>query len=145
MKRDGSSVWVLVEGIAAQDRQSPERLCRATVIDISAQKRADDLAAANQALEAEMAVRKGTEEARRALTQTSIAADASQKRCMGESFPVESGWHNHPGCILAHLPWNLQSAQRCCDPQTRSTPQSRAQHWSPRDRDKLPNLRIFRS
>ena len=60
--KDGQAVDVLVEGIAAQDRQGQERLCRAAVIDISQQKRADELAAANQALEAEIAARKQAEE-----------------------------------------------------------------------------------
>ena len=53
---------MLVEGIAAQDRQGQERLCRAAVIDISQQKRADELAAANQALQAEIAAREQAEE-----------------------------------------------------------------------------------
>ena len=39
LQRDGSLVSVLVEGIAAQDRQGPQRLCRAAVIDITQQKR----------------------------------------------------------------------------------------------------------
>ena len=62
VQREGSLVWVLIEGIAAQDRQGPERLCRAAVIDITQQKRADELVAANQALEAEIAARKQAEE-----------------------------------------------------------------------------------
>ena len=62
LQRDGSSVWVLVEGIAAHDRQGPQRFCRAAVIDITQQKRADELAAANQALEAEIAARRQAEE-----------------------------------------------------------------------------------
>ena len=47
--KDGQAVDALVEGIATQDRQGQERLCRAAVIDISQQKRADELAAANRA------------------------------------------------------------------------------------------------
>ena len=62
LQRDGSSRWVLVEGIAAQDRRGPERLCRAAVIDITQQKRADELAAANEALTAEIAARTRAEE-----------------------------------------------------------------------------------
>ena len=45
--KDGQAVDVLVEGIATQDRQGQERLCRAAVIDISQQKRADEAAAAD--------------------------------------------------------------------------------------------------
>jgi two-component system sensor histidine kinase/response regulator len=63
--KDGQAVDVLVEGIAAQDRQGQERVCRAAVIDVTQQKRADELAATNQALEAEMAVRRQAEEALR--------------------------------------------------------------------------------
>ena len=62
LERDQSSVWVLVEGIAAQDGLVPQRHCRAAVIDITQQKRADELAAANEALKAEMAARKQAEE-----------------------------------------------------------------------------------
>ena len=58
LQTDGSLLSVLVEGIAAQDRQGQQRLCRAAVIDITQQKRADELAAANQALQAEIAARK---------------------------------------------------------------------------------------
>jgi PAS domain S-box-containing protein len=62
LQKEGSFVWVLVEGIAAQDRQGPPRLCRAAVIDITQQKRADELAAANEALKAEIAARKQAEQ-----------------------------------------------------------------------------------
>ena len=57
---------MLVEGIAAQDRQGRRRLCRAAVIDISQQKRADELAAANDALRTEIAARRQAEEDLRA-------------------------------------------------------------------------------
>jgi len=57
---DGRSVHALIEGIAARDGQ--ERICRAAVIDISPQKHADELAAVNQALKAEIAARKQAEE-----------------------------------------------------------------------------------
>lgn len=62
LERDNSSVWVLVEGIATQDGQGPRRHCGAAVIDITQQKRADDLAVANKALKAEMAARKQAED-----------------------------------------------------------------------------------
>ncbi len=45
---DGQAVDALIEGIATQDRQRKERLCRAAVIDISQQKRADESAAASR-------------------------------------------------------------------------------------------------
>jgi PAS domain S-box-containing protein len=45
--KDGQAVDVLVEGIATQDRQGQERLCRAAVVDIGRQKRTDESAAAN--------------------------------------------------------------------------------------------------
>ena len=44
--KDGQAIDVLIEGIGTQDRQRQERLCRAVVIDISRQKRADELAVA---------------------------------------------------------------------------------------------------
>ena len=49
---DGQAVRVRVEGIATLDSQRQERLCRAAVIDISRQNRADELAAANHAVHA---------------------------------------------------------------------------------------------
>jgi two-component system CheB/CheR fusion protein len=67
---------VLLEGIAAHDRQRKERLCLAAAIDISQQKRADELAAANQALEAEIAARKGAEEAMKAAKHSAEQAKA---------------------------------------------------------------------
>jgi PAS domain S-box-containing protein len=46
--KGGQAVGALVEGIAVQNHQGQERLCRAAVIDISRQKRADELAAADR-------------------------------------------------------------------------------------------------
>ncbi|MGA2259621.1 MAG: ATP-binding protein, partial [Thermoguttaceae bacterium] len=43
-------VSVLIEGISAPDHQGRGKFCRAAVIDVTPQKRADELAAANQAL-----------------------------------------------------------------------------------------------
>jgi len=63
--RDGQSVNVLVEGIAAADHLGKRSVCRAAVIDITQQKRADELATTNQALQAEIAARKQSEEALR--------------------------------------------------------------------------------
>jgi len=67
--KSGLAVDVVVEGIAAQDRERQQTLCRAAVIDITQQKRADELAAANQALEAEIAARKRAEEEVRSLAE----------------------------------------------------------------------------
>jgi PAS domain S-box-containing protein len=67
--RGGQSVYVLVEGVATQD-PGQGRICRAAVIDITQQRRADELAAANQALQAEIAGRKRAEEQLRALNET---------------------------------------------------------------------------
>ena len=47
--KDGQAVGALVEGIAVQNHQGQERLCRAAVIDVRHQKRADKLAAADRA------------------------------------------------------------------------------------------------
>jgi PAS domain S-box-containing protein len=47
---EGQSLYALVEGISAPDRGGKGKLCRAAVIDITQQKRADELAVANQAL-----------------------------------------------------------------------------------------------
>ena len=60
--RDGQPVYALVEGIAAQDRRGQGRLCRAALIDITQQKRADALAATNDALNAEIVARRRAEE-----------------------------------------------------------------------------------
>jgi PAS domain S-box-containing protein len=45
--KDGQAINVMVEGIASQDHQGHESVCRAAVIDISQQNRVDELAAAN--------------------------------------------------------------------------------------------------
>jgi PAS domain S-box-containing protein len=74
--RDKTLVSVQIEGIAAQDRQGQQRLCRAAVIDVSQQKRADALAAANEALQAEIAARKQMETA---LQQAKAAAEAANE------------------------------------------------------------------
>ena len=58
----GRSVYARVEGIAAPERQGQEKLCRAAVIDITQQRRADELAAANQAMEIEIAANKRAEQ-----------------------------------------------------------------------------------
>ena len=74
--KDGQPVDVLVEGVVTADRRGQERLCRAAVIDIRQQKRADELAAANQALTAEIAARKQAEEL---LVQAKTAAEAANE------------------------------------------------------------------
>ena len=61
--RDGRALYVLVEGVTAQDPQGREDLCRAAVIDITQQRRADELAAANRALQSEIAERRRAEKA----------------------------------------------------------------------------------
>ncbi|MHB8864159.1 MAG: PAS domain-containing protein [Pirellulaceae bacterium] len=65
----GRAVDVLIEGRAVFTRDGQTPLCRAAVIDLTQQKRADELAAANQALEVEMAARRGAEEALRSVAQ----------------------------------------------------------------------------
>ena len=59
--KDGQTVNALIEGLAAQDRQGQGKVCRAAVIDISQQKRADELAAANRAMKNEIVERKRAE------------------------------------------------------------------------------------
>ena len=59
---DRQPMRALVEGISAKGRQGQEgRLCRAAVIDVTQQKRADALATTNRTLEAEIAARKAAE------------------------------------------------------------------------------------
>ena len=70
--QDARAVDVLIEGIAAQDGQGPLPLCRAAVIDLSPQKRAHELATANQALQSEIAARRQTEEE---LQRAKVAAE----------------------------------------------------------------------
>ncbi|MHB8903162.1 MAG: hybrid sensor histidine kinase/response regulator [Thermoguttaceae bacterium] len=74
--RDGRDIFVLIEGIAAHDRQKPGTLCRAAVVDVTQHKRADELAAANQSLNAEMAARKQVEVELRAAKESAEAARA---------------------------------------------------------------------
>ena len=67
--KDGQTINALVEGIAAQVRPGQEKVCRAAVIDVSQQKRANELAAANEALQYEIAAHEQAEEALRSLAQ----------------------------------------------------------------------------
>lgn len=60
--RDSSWSWMLVKGVASEGGPEAQRVCRAAVIDITQQKRADELAAANAALEAEITTRKQAQE-----------------------------------------------------------------------------------
>ena len=95
--RDGRAVDVLVEGIAAQDRQGQERLCRVAVIDISQQKRADKLAAANQALQSEIAAREQAEKSLRQ-HQEQLRQRAEELAAIMEVAPV-AVWVSHdPQC-----------------------------------------------
>ena len=64
---DGQVVNTLVEGIAAQDRPGQERVRRAAVIDITRRKHANEVAAANKALQSEIAAHQRAEEALRSL------------------------------------------------------------------------------
>jgi len=67
--KGGQGVDVLVEGIAAQDRSGQGKLCRAAVIDVTSQKRTDELAATNEALKAEIAARQRADVALRSAAQ----------------------------------------------------------------------------
>ena len=79
LANDGEAIDVLIEGVAAMDGGRHKMVCRAAVIDITARKRADELAAANQALEAEVAARKRAEQALSAsLIEMQYQADASR-------------------------------------------------------------------
>ena len=70
--QDAQVVDVLIEGIAAQGGQGQSPLCRTAVIDLSQQKRADELATANQALQSEIAAHRQTEEE---LQRAKVAAE----------------------------------------------------------------------
>ena len=61
----GQTVHVLIEGIAAHVRPGRGKACCAAVVDLTSQNRANALAAANRALEAEIAAHNRTEEALR--------------------------------------------------------------------------------
>ena len=52
--KDGQMLNLLIEGIAAHDGHGQSKLCRAAIIDIGQQKRADKLAATNPALQSEI-------------------------------------------------------------------------------------------
>ena len=80
LQGDGSLLSVLIEGIAAGGPPGQQRLCRAAVIDVTQQKRADELAAANQALEAEIAAREHAEEAMRAARDSAEQAKAAAEQ-----------------------------------------------------------------
>ena len=102
-------VWRVVEGIAAQDHQGPRILCRAAVIDIIQQKRADELAAANKALEAEIAarvqadsLRASEEQFRRAIEDAPIPAHHAHRRRPGA--PGQPYWTELTGYTLADVP-----------------------------------------
>jgi len=79
--KDAQVVDALIEGIAAGGGPGQERLCRAAVIDLSQQRRADELAAANRALKAEVAARK--------LAEESLREREEQIRSLAE-FPEEN-------------------------------------------------------
>ena len=72
--KDRQAINALISGVAARDRQGQAGLCRAAVVDITQQKRADELAAANQALKSEIAARQRIE---RELQQAKEAAEAA--------------------------------------------------------------------
>jgi PAS domain S-box-containing protein len=76
LARSSAWIFILIEGIATQVRAGALRLCRATVIDLTPQKRADELAATNRAMEAEITARKQAEEA---LQHAKIAAEAANE------------------------------------------------------------------
>ena len=67
--RDGQSVDVLLEGIAAPGRQGQGKCCCVAVIDITQQKRADELGAANRALQSEIVARKQAEDELRTIAE----------------------------------------------------------------------------
>ena len=91
-------MYVLVEGIAAQDRQGQGRRCRAAVIDVTQQKRADELAAANQALQAEIAARKQAEEHAAAGQGRRRGRQRGQEPVPGQYEPRTPHAHEcHPG------------------------------------------------
>jgi len=109
--KDGQTVDVLVEGIATQDPQGQERLCRAAVIDISLQKRADALAAANEALATEIAARKQAEEA---LGQSEERLRRAQEIAHLGSWELDVGngrliWSDEVYRIFGVQPWEFRA------------------------------------
>ncbi len=109
--RDGALVSVLVEGIAAQDRPGPQRFCRAAVIDVSPQKRADELAAANRALETEIAARKQVEESlQRAKVAAEAASQAKSRFLANVSHELRTPMNAILGMIDLALPMQVEPA-----------------------------------
>ncbi len=72
--------YVLIKATADPHRQGTAPVCRASVIDITQQRRADELAAANQALRNEIAARKRVEEELAAAKQAAEAANIAKSQ-----------------------------------------------------------------
>ncbi len=94
--RDGQEVEVLIEAIASEDQQGEEKFCRAAVIDITQQKRAEKLAAINQALAAEISARKSAEVLlRRSEEHFKALAEALPQIVWTADAEGDVDWFNH--------------------------------------------------
>ena len=82
--KDGQPLCVLIEGNAARDRQGQGKLCRAVVIDLSQQNRADELAATNQAQQSEIATQQKRADELAATNQAQQSEIAASKQAEQE-------------------------------------------------------------
>ncbi len=131
-----ASLPVLVEGIATADRQGRLRLCRAAVIDITQQKRADELAAATKALEEEIVARKQAEEEIRSLAEFPQENPNPILRVFGDGAVL---YANQPAIrVLKAMGWRRAKAcpRSCCgrlDVQWKRVKRSSSICCAPRD------------
>ena len=95
---DGQPICVLIEGIATQDRLGQAKVCRAAVVDITAQKRADELAAANRALQSEIAARKRAEESLRQ-HEVQLWQRAQELEAIMDVVPIALWISREPQCL----------------------------------------------
>ena len=115
LQRDNSLVSVQIEGLATEDHQGKQRLCRAAVIDITQQKRANELAAANEALQAEIAARKQAEASlQEAKGAAEAASEAKSQFLANISHELRTPMNAILGMVDLALPKQVDSIAKDC-------------------------------